>query len=158
MSGVTLIDAALLDAVSEEARASKRRRKNRNLHANESEPCNRLLNAVEPESYIPPHRHLDPNKDETFVVLRGRFGVAIFDDAGRVTQTATLAAGGGCMAVNIPHGAYHTLISLEPGSVFLEAKGGPYAPLLEAERARWAPAEGAADAPGYLARLRKLFG
>lgn len=112
---------------------------------------------MEQESYIPPHRHLDPGKDETFVVLRGRIGVAIFDDAGNVTRTGTLAAGGACMAVNIPHATWHTLVSLEPGSVFLEAKGRPYAPLLEAERARWAPTEGTPDAPGYHARLRRLF-
>jgi len=153
-----VIDASLLDALAEEARAAQRRRKNRNLHVSEGEPCNRLLNAVEPDSYIPPHRHLDPNKDETFAVLRGRFGVAVFDDAGTVTATSVLAAGGERMAVTIPHGTWHTLVSLEPGSVFLEAKGGPYAPLAPDERAGWAPMEGAPEAPAYLEQLRRLFG
>jgi cupin fold WbuC family metalloprotein len=153
-----VVDGALLDAVTDEARASPRRRRNRNLHASELEPCNRLLNAVEPESYIPPHRHLDPNKDETFAVLRGRFGVVVLDDEGSVSCTSVLAAGGERMAVTIPHGTWHTLVSLEPGSVFLEAKGGPYAPLGPDERAAWAPAEGAPDAHAYLERLRRLFG
>ena len=158
MSGATPIDRDLLDAVTLEARASARKRMNRNFHAAASDRCNRLLNAVEPESYIAPHRHLDPGKDEVFVVLRGRFGVAIFDDKGVVTRTHVLSAGGDCMGVDIPHGTWHTLVSLEPGSVFLEAKGGPYAPLSQAERAGWAPAEDSPEAGAYLARLRGLFG
>jgi cupin fold WbuC family metalloprotein len=158
VSAVRLVDAALLDAVTGEARALPRRRKNRNLHASESEPSHRLLNAVEPESYIPPHRHLDPNKDETFVVLRGRFGLVIFDEAGGIAGTYTLEAAGACVAADIQHGTYHTLLALAPGSVFLEAKGGPYAPLVDAERAAWAPAEGSPETSAYLARLRRLFG
>lgn len=155
MKGLDVVDGALLDALTLEARASKRRRKNRNLHESESEPCNRLLNAVEPDSYIPPHRHLDANKDETFAVLRGRFGVAVFDEEGTVSGTAVLAANGERRAVTIPHGTWHTLVSLETGSVFLEAKGGPYEALRAEERAAWAPGEGA---PDYLERLRRLFG
>ena len=158
MTGLEVIDAALLDAVTAEARSSPRRRKNRNLHAAESEPCNRLLNAVEPDSYVAPHRHLDPDKDETFAVLRGRFGVIAFDDQGGVSGTSVFEAGTNRMAATVAHGTWHTLVSLQPGSVFLEAKGGPYAPLLQEERAPWAPAEGAPDAPAYLERLRGLFG
>lgn len=157
MSGVTLVDAALLEALSDEARASARRRKNRNIHASESEPCNRLLNAVEPDSYIAPHRHLDPNKDETFVVLRGSFGVVIFDDAGAVSGTHLLAAGGERVGIDIAHGTWHSLVALESGSVFLEAKGGPYAALAQEERAGWAPREGEAPAARYLEGLRRLF-
>jgi cupin fold WbuC family metalloprotein len=157
VKGLSVVDASLLDGVSAEARGSQRRRKNRNLHAAESEPCNRLLNAVEPDSYVPPHRHLDPHKEETFAVLRGRFGVVVFDDEGKVSGTALLEAGGERMAATVAHGTWHTLLSLAPGSVFFEAKGGPYAPLLPEERAPWAPAEGAPDAPAYLERLRRLF-
>jgi len=157
VNSVRTIDGALLDAVVREARAAPRRRKNFNLHASEAEACNRLLNAVEPDSYIVPHRHLDPGKDETFVVLRGRFGVATFDDAGRVAGTHVLGAGGDCLGIDIPHGTWHTLVALEPGSVFLETKGGPYAPLGADERAGWAPAENAPEAPAYLAKIRALF-
>ena len=62
------------------------------------------------------------------------------------------------IVTTVAHGTWHTLVSLEPGSVLFEAKGGPYAPLLQEERARWAPAEGGRDAPAYLERLRRLFG
>lgn len=158
---VQLIDADLLDAVSREAQASPRRRRNRNFHPADDFPAQRLLNAVEPDSYIAPHRHLDPRKDETMIVLRGCLGLVIFDDAGAVARTAVLQAGGAragaCCGVDIPHGTWHTLVALEPGSVFLEAKAGPYLPLVPAERAPWAPAEGDAAAADYLEKLRALF-
>lgn len=153
----TLIDNHLLDGTSEAARTSPRRRKNHNFHASEAESVNRLLNAVEPGSYIQPHRHFDPNKDETFVVVRGRFGLVLFDNAGNVVRTAILAAGADAVGANIPHGIYHTLVSLQPGSVFFEAKAGPYAPIRDAERAPWAPGENEPAAVEYLAGLEQLF-
>jgi cupin fold WbuC family metalloprotein len=157
MSQPILIDNQLLDQTSGAALASPRRRKNHNFHVSEAEGANRLLNAVEPGSYIQPHRHLDPNKDETFVVVRGRFGLVLFDEAGGIARTARLGAGAEAVGANIPHGTYHTLVSLQPGSVFFEAKAGPYVPISDAERAPWAPREGHPGASGYLAELERLF-
>ena len=153
----TLIDQLLLDQTSEAAAASPRRRKNYNFHTPEAEGANRLLNAVEPGSYIQPHRHFDPNKDETFVVVRGRFGLVLFDAAGGVARTATLVAGSAVVGANVPHGTYHTLVSLQPGSVFFEAKAGPFVPISDAERAPWAPREGGPGASEYLTELERLF-
>jgi cupin fold WbuC family metalloprotein len=154
---VKLIDAALLDNVTGQARASARRRRNYNFHAEDAHPANRLLNAIEPGSYVQPHRHLDPSKDETFVVVRGRFGLVLFDEAGKVTRTATLSAGGPAVGGNVPHGTYHALVSLEPGSVFFEAKAGPFRPIDDKEREPWAPAEGEPQAATYLAQLERRF-
>ena len=151
-----LISRASLDSLSTEARGSARRRKNNNFHA-EADPANRLLNAVEPGSYVQPHRHLDPSKDETFVVVRGSFGVVFFDASGAVTQTAVAQAGGDVLGADIPHGVYHSLVALEPGSVFFEAKAGPYAPISDAERAPWAPKEGEPGVAAYLEQLECLF-
>jgi len=153
---IRLIDSTLLDEVSAEARAAPRRRKNRNFHPRDDFPAHRLLNAIEPGSYIAPHRHLDPNKDETMLVLRGALGLVVFDDAGRVVLTEKVG-GAAVVGIDIAHGTWHTVIALEPGTVFLEAKAGPYLPLAAAERAPWAPAENAAEAPDYLAGLRRLF-
>lgn len=153
----TLIDAALLDAVTAEAKASPRLRKNRNFHRADDEPGHRLLNAIEPGSYIAPHRHLDACKDETMVVLRGCLGFVEFDDAGEVRRTAVLGAGGDALGVDIPRGAWHTVFALETGTVFLEAKAGPYRALTADERASWAPAEGDAAAADYQRRLARLF-
>ena len=152
-----LISSTSLDSLSGQARASARRRKNYNFHPSESDPASRLLNAVEPGSYVQPHRHLDPSKDETFVVVRGSFGVVFFDEAGTVTQTAIATAGGDVVGANIPHGVYHSLLALEPGSVFFEAKAGPYVPISDVERAPWAPKEGEAAVPAYLNQLERLF-
>jgi cupin fold WbuC family metalloprotein len=151
-----LIDRALLDEVTGEARNSPRGRRNRNFHRDDGQPANRLLNAIEPGSYVMPHRHLDPNKDETMVVLRGRLGLVEFDDDGRVDATRVLGPGLDVLGVDIAHGTWHTVFALEPGTVFFEAKAGPYAPLTADEKAPWAPAEGAPEAAAYLARLAAL--
>lgn len=157
MTTPVYIDDALLGAVSAAAKASPRKRRNHNFHHREAEPCNRLLNAIEPGSYVAPHRHLDADKDETFVVVRGVFGLIVFDDQGNVSATRRLAANAECVGATVPHGVYHTILSLAPGSVFVEAKAGPYAPLTQAERAPWAPQEGEASVDVYRAKLEALF-
>jgi len=152
-----LIDSKLLSKAAAAAADSPRRRKNFNFHTPEHEGANRLLNAVEPGSYVQPHRHLDADKDETLVVVRGSFGLVFFDQTGNVTQTAVAKAAGDVVGVNIPHGTYHSLVALEPGSVFFEAKAGPYVPIADAERAPWAPREGEAQVAAYLRKLEGLF-
>jgi len=153
---VRIIDNEQLDALSAEARANPRLRKNLNIHPADDSCCHRLFNAVEPSSYIRPHRHLDPAKNETFVLVRGKLGVIMFDDAGRTTGTALLAQEG-VVAVDVPHGRFHAAVSLAPGTIFFEAKAGPYLPLGEAEKASWAPEEGSGEAAGYLASLKGIF-
>jgi cupin fold WbuC family metalloprotein len=157
MIPIQVINHDLLAQVSAQAKAAPRRRKNFNFHASDSDGCHRLLNAVEPDSYIPPHRHCDATKDETLIVVCGRIGVVFFDAQGHVTTQALLAPGSVAMGVNIPHGTYHSLVALESGSVFFEAKAGPYVPLTPEEKASWAPAENDARAPDYLAYMHRLF-
>ncbi|TAN38050.1 MAG: cupin fold metalloprotein, WbuC family [Verrucomicrobia bacterium] len=147
----------MLDELCTQAAAAPRRRKNLNIHYSEQSPCNRLYNAGEPDTYIPPHCHADPVKDETMIIIRGKMGVVFFDAQGNITETTLLAAGGENLAVTIPAGMFHTSVMLEPGSMIFEAKAGPYAPLLSHEKVAWAPAEGAPEAPAFLAKLKKLF-
>ena len=157
MNEPTIIGPALLDQIWRQARESQRKRKNFNFHLRESDPSSRLLNAVEPESYVRPHRHMDPAKDETIIAVRGSFGVVFFDERGAVTSSLIIRAGGETMGVNIPHGVYHTLLALDSASVFFEAKAGPYLPVSMAEIASWAPAEGDPGAHAYLEKLRGMF-
>lgn len=152
-----IIDQELLDEVSGMAKAVPRQRKNYNFHSLDESPSHRLLNAIEPDSYIPPHRHLGTEKDETIIVLRGRLGVVFFDDRGTIVQTAVLSPGGDAVGVNIPQGEFHTEVSLEAWTVFFESKAGPYRPLTDAERAPWAPGEGSDDSAAYLAELHKIW-
>lgn len=152
---MNVVTRELLDQLSEEARTAPRQRKNYNLHPANESLCHRLLNAIEPASYIRPHRHLDPEKDEAFVLLSGRLGVVTFSDTGEVTETVILSHQCGMLAADIPHGVYHTAVSLESGTVFFEAKAGPYLPLSAVECADWAPGEGDEAAPAFLEKLRK---
>lgn len=157
MTPTRILDQQLLDHVSAAAQESPRRRRNFNLHLSEADASHRLLNGIEPDSYIPPHRHLSADKDETIIALRGRLGVVFFDEAGNVADAAIIEPDGHAVGVNIPHGVFHSLVALEAGSVFFEAKAGPYQALLPQEKASFAPAEGAPDAANYLAELKKLF-
>lgn len=155
--GVRLLDAGVLEALSGEARRRPRRRANANLHAME-DPVHRLLNAVEPGTYIRPHRHLHPPKDETYVVVRGTLGLVLFDEAGAVTRARRLStAAGETFGVDIPAGVLHTVVALEEGTVFFEVKVGPYVPSGGSDVPAWAPEEGEPDAAAYEAGLRALF-
>jgi len=152
-----IVTHELLHQLSESARTSPRLRKNHNLHTCDGSRCHRLLNAIEPASYIRPHRHLDPEKDEAFILLSGRLGIILFSDTGEVTETVILSQQAGVLAVDVPHGIFHTALSLEPGTVFFEAKAGPYLPLNAAEVATWAPAEGDAGVARYLEQLQAFL-
>lgn len=151
-----IIDQQQLDRLSGQARENPRLRKNLNIHPNDEFCSHRLFNAIEPGSYIRPHRHLDPVKDETFVIIRGKLGVIMFDEQGNVAEKVLLEPAG-TVALDIPHGWFHSAVSLEPGTIFFEAKAGPYLPLAAAEKADWAPEDTASTAGGYLERLKALF-
>ena len=123
---IRLIDQSLFADLASAARQAPRRRLHRNFHPDDAYPAHRLLIAIEPDSYVPPHRHLNPDKDETLLVLRGSLGVAFFDAVGEVERSVVLRAGGETLGVDIPHGVFHTVFALETGTVFFEAKAGPY--------------------------------
>jgi len=151
-----IITRELLRHVTEEALASPRLRKNHNLHPRDESHCHRLLNAMEPSSYIQPHCHLDPEKDEAFILMSGRMGVITFSPAGAVENVVILSHEKGNLAVDIPHGVFHTALSLQSGSVFYEAKAGPYLPISGMEKAPWAPEENTPEASTYLEWLRGM--
>jgi cupin fold WbuC family metalloprotein len=154
MAKIRILDSAFLDRLAAEAAAAPRRRKNSNLHAANDYPCHRLFNALQPDTYIQPHRHSAPSKDETVVLLRGQLGLVEFDELGKVVAAVTIRPG---MTVDIPHGTFHGWCCLEKDSVFFEAKAGPYVPLEPSEIATFAPPEGDPRAPAYLASLKSLF-
>ena len=152
-----LITRTLLGALSLEAAQSPRRRKNRNFHTSDAARAQRLLNAMEPDSYVRPHCHLDQEKTETIIALQGSFGLVTFNCDGGIASCDVIACGGPALGFDIPSGTFHTLVALESGSVFFEAKAGPYMPLGAAEVAAWAPAEGTPDAQAYLREMHALF-
>lgn len=139
--------------LSAAARNNERKRKNHNLHASYDEPCQRFLNAVEPSSYIRPHRHLTPPKPETFLVVKGHLCLILFIDDGTIVDIVHMVAGGETIGVDLLAGAWHTLVSLEPNTIFFETKPGPYIPISDKDLATWSPAEGTVEVNAYLKGL-----
>ena len=120
------IDEDLLDKVTDQAKMSPRLRMNYNFHQSLDEKCHRFLNAVEPGTEVPIHRH--PTKDETFVLLRGRVRVTTQNDDGSILDEVVLCPEDGMYGVNIPKGVWHKVESLTSGSCFFECKEGPFVP------------------------------
>ena len=125
------IDNILLDTLTTHAQASPRLRMNMDLRNSDADSSQRMLNAIEPGSVVPIHRH--QKTSETLVVLRGRVVEEYYSSEGVVVATYELAAGGPSCALNIPAGQWHTLRALDPGTVILEMKDGPYEPVKECD-------------------------
>jgi cupin fold WbuC family metalloprotein len=150
-------DEPLLNATAEAARSSPRQRHITRFHEL-PEPFQRMLNAIEPESYVRPHRHLDPDKAEVFIALQGSALVVRFTDDGAPIEGVLLDAGGPVRGVEIPVGAWHSLLSLQRGTVLFEAKEGPYAQATDKDFAPWAPPETDHQAAlAFTANLRAHF-
>ncbi len=151
------ITDGLIKSVSDKAKASPRKRINYNFHQSYDEPLQRLLNAAELGTYIQPHKHEDPGKTEVFIILKGSVVVVEFDDAGNIIDHVILdsekSAANIARAVEIPPGAWHTFITLEPGSVLYEAKDGPYNKAIDKNFAPWAPREGDERCAGFNDRI-----
>lgn len=112
---------------------------------------------LQPATYIAPHRHLSADKAETLLVLKGRLGLLVFDEAGQVLAKRVLQAGGECVGVDLPAGVFHGLVVLEADSLMFECKSGPYRPVGEGEMASWAPREGEPAVAQYHAWMRAQF-
>lgn len=135
-----IINERLLDETTARAKQSSRLRMNHNFHEELDDPVNRLLNAMEPGTYIRPHRHLNPDKDEIFLLLRGKAMLFLFDEEGAITEKLLLDPKAGSCGAEIAPGVWHCLLVLESGTVVYEVKPGPFAPLGTDNMAPWSPA------------------
>ncbi len=125
------INNILLDKLTAQAKESPRLRMNLDLRNSDADSSQRMLNAIEPGSVVPIHRH--QKTSETMVVLRGRVVEEYYSSAGVLEASYELAAGGPVCALNIPAGQWHTLRALESGTVILEMKDGAYEPIVAAD-------------------------
>lgn len=139
MPKVEFITNPLIDSVIDRARRSPRLRMNYNLHRDEAEPVNRLLNAMHRGTFVPVHRHLNPSLSESCVVLRGRVGVVIYDEEGHVTERRLVGRDTDACGFDIEAGIWHSLVVLEDDTVLFEVKQGPYTPLAAENIAPWSP-------------------
>jgi len=138
------IDKTLLAALSTQAAAAPRLRAHHNLHPQLDDPVQRLCIAMEPGTYVRPHRHMQPETWELLLILSGAVALLLFDDSGKVLERVELVAGGEVTAVEIPANTWHAVASMKTGTAVFEVKQGPYAPISEANHASWSPTEGAA--------------
>lgn len=154
---VFAFDASALARGVEASRISPRQRIMLPMHRR-PEGVQRMVNFIQPGSYIRPHRHPLPGRVECVAALQGCLGLLEFDPEGNVIGTWRLEAGrpAACLA-DIDAGVWHGMVSLAPDSVMLEIKCGPYDPATDKEFPAWAPEENHADAPAYLRRLESLF-
>lgn len=126
------ITQSLMDSLTEQAKASERQRMNLDLRNNENDTSQRMLNAIEPGSLLPIHRH--QRTSETMVCLRGKLRVEYYDELERVcTESFVIEPGGANVAVSIPIGMWHTVHALESGTCILEMKNGGYEPLSDVD-------------------------
>ena len=137
-----LIDNALLRTLTEAADDAPRRRVHHLLHASHDDPVQRLLIAMQPGTYVPPHRHTAPPKWELLLVLKGAAAWLGFDDTGRVTGRHEAGAHRGAKGLEYPSGVWHALVCLAADTVLFEVKQGPFTPTQPHDLAPWAPAEG----------------
>ena len=122
-SNMKVIDECLLDEVQIKAKDSPRLRMNYNFHQSLEDKCHRFLNAVEPGTVVPIHRH--PTKDETFIILRGKVKVSTYNDDGTIRDSIVLCHEEGRYGVDIPKNVWHTLECIESATIF-EVKEGPF--------------------------------
>lgn len=157
LDDVTPITRTMLRETAEAAKASPRLRIIQPLHKSPDATLHRMLNALQPGTYIRPHRHLDPPKAESFVVLQGRVGFVTFDDAGAITGSYTLGADDEALGIDLEPGVYHSFVVLAPDTVIFETKPGPYAKATDKAFASWAPEEYTPEAEEYVKELEKRF-
>ena len=124
-----IIDKQILDELTAQAKASPRLRMNYDLRNSAEDGSQRMLNALEPGTVMPIHRH--HQSSETVICLRGHFEELFYDEEGNLTETVDMVPGG--VVVNIEKDRWHSLRCLESGTVLFEAKDGPYHPLEEDE-------------------------
>jgi len=150
------IDKHIIDPIVDKARSSARKRMNYNFHKDEDAVVQRMLNVIEPGTYIRPHKHENPDQNEVFILFSGKALVIEFSDEGTISETYILDPLVGNYGVEISAGIYHTIIALAPDTVAYEVKEGPYLPATVKHFAAWAPEEGNSDADEYLNHLIEL--
>ncbi len=156
---VALIDRSLVQRKAADARQGARKREIHNFHEGDPDTLQRMLNAIQPGSYIRPHRHLNPPKAESIILLQGSLAFVAFADDGSLDESNCLLIDPaqfvyGC---DIRPGVWHTIFALVPDTVVFEVKPGPYDPTVDKEFAPWSPPEGSPEAASFLADLDDRF-
>jgi cupin fold WbuC family metalloprotein len=148
---IQLFDSELFKELLDKARHSPRLRTNHNFHVSMDDNPHRFLNVMLKGTYITPHRHRDPPKAETFLLLSGELAFFTFDDSGQIAGVHIL--GRNPIGIDIQPGVWHTLAILSEHAICFEVKPGPYSAMNDKDFATWAPREGDPNASEYLESL-----
>ncbi len=153
------LSRALLAEVAEQARLSSRLRQNYNFHAHE-ERVQRFLNAMQPGTYVRPHRHCPvagANRFEFFLALQGALGLLVMDERGQVTHTERISAQGEVRGIELAQATFHTLVVLAADTVIFELKEGPYHAETDKEFLPMFPLEGTPEAAQWVKTWEGYF-
>jgi cupin fold WbuC family metalloprotein len=151
----SVIDKELIHLKSKDAANNERLREIHNFHDSDEATLHRMLNAIQPKSYIMPHRHLEDPKEETIIVLKGSLGCMCFEDDGSIIEDSVcyLSPDADQVGIDLRVGVWHTILALEPDTVVFEVKSGPYKKASDKEFASWAPDYDSKKTLEYLAFL-----
>lgn len=152
--GPRRLNRDLLNDQLAKAAAHPRRRVNLDLHGGHDALVHRFIISMQPDSYVRPHRHLQPHKMEMAVWLDGVLEWLFFSEEGAVIERVPLGAANGVWSVEVPPYAYHSVLAHTPAS-FLEVKQGPYDAQTDKDWAPWAPPEFSAESASYLEWMRQ---
>ena len=151
-----IFSANYLKQLISDAERNPRFRQHANIHESYKDSCQRLFNAIEPESYIRPHCHASVQKDELLIAIRGRMVLISFNNRGSIIKALDFGSekfDDVASGAEVASGDWH-IIALEPGSVLLEVKAGPFDPRQQKDLAPWAPAEDSFEASSYINMLK----
>jgi cupin fold WbuC family metalloprotein len=154
----SIIDKTLIDEKVKHAAQNMRLREIHAFHKGDHATLHRMLNAIQPKSYIVPHRHLKDPKEETIIILRGSLGCVCFNDDGCIIPDSIcyLSSKSNQIGIDLRAGVWHTIFALEKDTVVFEVKSGPYTKSIDKEFASWAPTEQSEDKLRFLAKLEDL--
>ena len=152
---IKIFSQEYLDHLVTQARSSPRLRQHKNIHLDYLDSCQRLFNAIEPDSYIRPHCH----GVETLFAIKGLMALIVFNNNGAIEEVQRFGVASSIGSLNIaagieiPSDKWHTVVSLVSGSILLEIKAGPFNPNIPKYFAAWAPEEFSSDVANYLKKL-----
>ncbi len=152
------IDDSFTSPLIKKSANSDRRRTIHNFHKEHSDTLQRMMNVMQKDTYIQPHKHENPDKREAFIIFKGKGVVIEFDDHGKVLDYFILDPTKGNHGCEVAENTWHTVICLEDNSIFYEVKDGPYNPTDDKNFATWAPKEGNAGCKEYNKQLIQKLG
>lgn len=154
---VTPLTLTMVSNLLNQSRESGRKRMTQRIHKGDDAAVHKMFNALQPGTYIPPHRHLNTAKSETVLVISGALLYVEFEEDGTVKHHALVQPGTEIFGMYILPHIYHTFIALKPDTLIFEVKDGPYEHDSDKDFPDWAPPEGTPEAEPYLLELVKML-